>query len=175
MADRNYGSSFNQQKSTPVFNYVEDLTINAPTGAWRPLRGSDFGGSTTVNVSGIDTLLVDTDELEGLARSGNAYAAPASVSSSSLFTGSFGVSSAREVHSVFGYSSGNAQYLRVYDGTGVNGTSIGVIAVGGQNNFSMDYGTKGARTTSGIFVAFSSSPVSHVASGSDGIITIIWK
>lgn len=123
--------------------------------------------STTAN-----SLLTTTNALIG---SGNAYASTTSTSCSSNFTGAFGVSAAREFHSIFGYCSGNQQYLRMFDGTGTNGTFLGVVAVAAQNNFSVDFSAHGSKVTAGIYVAFSSSPSSQVATGPDGIITIIWK
>jgi hypothetical protein len=162
-AERNYGQSFNQQKSTPVFNYVYDSSLNSGSGAWTPQTQAGAGGSTDMAPTNI------------ILRSGVANTAPASITSSVNFTGSFGVTSAREVNSVFGYCSGNAQFLRIYDGTGTNGTLIGTIAVSQQNNFSVDFNTHGVTLSAGIFVAFSSSPSSHVATGPDGIISIIWK
>ncbi len=171
MADRTYSSAFNQNKAQPAFNYVWDATATYTasdgtqvTGAWTPaIPAAGGGGSadfTTTNV-----ILV----------SGAKSDAAASQSSSAGFTGSFGVSAAREVHSIFGYCSGNQQYLRMFDGTGTNGTFLGVVAVAAQNNFSVDFSAHGAKTTAGIFVAFSTAPDSQANSGPDGVITIIWK
>ncbi len=202
MSDRNYSASFNQNKGAPSFNYVWDgaaLITGAggaiTTGAWTPAGQATGGGGgggtadfTATNIiltTGVNAsvsgngLLATTNALlttsNALVTSGNVYAAPSSVTNSLGFTGAFGVSAAREVDSLFGYCSGNAQYLRMYDGTGTNGTLVGVIAVSAQNNFSTDFGAKGARVTAGIYVAFSSSPSSAVATGPDGIITIVWK
>ena len=61
----------------------------------------------------------------------------------------------------------------MYDGTGTNGNLIGVIAIGSANNFSADF-AKGVTTTSGIFVATSSSATAHVA-GTNVMATITWK
>lgn len=171
MADRTYSSAFNQNKAQPAFNYVWDAaaTYTASdgtpvTGAWVPSTPAAGGGGSA-----------DFTATNIILRSGVNNNAAASQSSSVNFTGSFGVSAAREFHSVFGYCSGNAQYLRMFDGTGSNGTFLGVIAISQQNNFSVDFSAHGAKVTAGIFVAFSSSPSSQVATGPDGIITIIWK
>lgn len=169
--DRNYGNSFNQNKATPVFSYVWDGSAlitgaqgSVTTGAWRPDTGGSTGGGTDMTATNakLDTL--------------NAYNTPCSRTCSTMFTGSLlAKASAGEIHSVFGYCSGASQYLRVYDGTNVSGSVIGVIAIPSSNNFSIDYSAKGAAVSNGIFVALSSSSTSHVATGADAIITIVWK
>lgn len=168
MADRTFSKAFEIGRAAPGFMYLEDLSLADGSGLWRPLRASDFAGGGGGGTDMGPTILA--------IASGNNSAAAASVVSSAVYTGSFlGKEGAGEVHSIFGYCSGNSQFLRIFDGTGVNGTLISVIGIDQQNNFFADFSAHGARVTAGIFVAFSSSPTSHVPTGADGIITIVYK
>ena len=168
MADRTYSKAFEINRASPVFSYVEDSTLLGGSGAWRPLRASDFGGGGGGSTDMGPTILA--------IASGNANTDPASVSCSVNFTGSLlAKAAAGELVSIFGYCSGNAQYLRVYNGINESGSLVGVIAIPSANNFSVDFGAKGVDMSTGIFAALSSSPSSHVATGNDAIISIIWK
>lgn len=78
-------------------------------------------------------------------------------------------------YGLFGYCSGAAQYLRLYDGVSESGRLLGVFAVPSANNFSLDIPPVGMAVNDGIFAVLSTSPSSLVASGSDAIITITFR
>lgn len=92
MADRTYSKAFEINRAAPAFLYIEDPTLNNGSGGWRPFRTTDSGGgggtiSGDVNVSGIGQLILDTDELEALGHSGNAFLNTIALDTNFLRTG----------------------------------------------------------------------------------------
>ncbi len=174
MADRNYSSSFNQNKAAPAFGYVWDSTLNGGSGSWTP-QVQAVGA--TVNVSGIDTLIVDTDELESIGQSGNAYAAPASKSFTAGFANSLLAKSGQgSLFSVNGFSSyTGVQYLFVYDNFNSNSNLMTVLGLGAQDNFFVDFGDKGVVMNSGVYVTNSLSPTTLEQGAANCFITISYK
>ncbi len=141
--DRTYGSSFNQNKSTPVFSYIEDMSLNSGSGMWRPARASDFNSPAT------------------------------SISNTALSQSLTGASSSAILYSVKGYSDyTGVQYIQIYDGTSVSGELVNVSSVQGKSNFDIDFGNRGIVMSSGIYVQKSLTPIAVSAGASDAFITI---
>jgi len=182
MADRTYSKAFEINRAAPAFLYIEDPTLNAGSGGWRPYRTTDAGGgggtiSGDINISGIGQLILETDALEELAASGNAYLAPALKSFTNGFSNRLlAKPSAGTLFGVNGYNNNTGiQYLHVYDNVNSGSNLINVIAVDAQNNFSVDFGSKGIQMNSGIFVCNSTTPAVLNNGANDLFLTISYK
>lgn len=119
--------------------------VKSAGGTWRPLEGTDLAGGSAENKT-----------------------------FSNQFTGQLlGFSGTGSLSTVFGYNSGANQFVRIIDGTTTGGNVIAVIAAGAQNNFSVDFGSKGVVIQSGVVVTMSTSPTTNTLT-SDGLITVVW-
>lgn len=112
----------NIAKAAPGFLYTFDSGIVTSqggryiTGAWRAVTPEDLGTSIgTVNVSGIDSLIVDLDDVEALAQSGNQFLASISGGIQSLVSGGL------YAPTFLAITSGQAQIP-----TGVKSWSVGI-------------------------------------------------
>lgn len=85
-----------------------------------------------------------------------------------------GFISSGRLHSVFGYNSGAAQFVKLIDGTTTGGNVIGLNAVGAQSNFNITFPTNGVLVQSGIIVTMNSFPTGS-AQTRDGFITVVWS
>lgn len=66
----------NIPKSAPSFLYTFDTgaMIDSETGAWRAVRPEDLGAEIkSISITGIETLILDVDEVESLIQTGNNY------------------------------------------------------------------------------------------------------
>lgn len=141
--DRTYGSSFNQNKASVAFGYIEDLSLNGGSGLWRPARASDFNAP--------------------------AYY----VSNTGLATSLTGAVVPATLFNIKGYSDyTGVQYLQIYDGVNASGTLVNVAAVQGKSNFNVDFGDRGITTQSGIYIQKSLTPVAVSQGAADTFITI---
>lgn len=61
MADKNIFNAFGWEKSSPVFPWVKDMSLNGGSGAWRPLTASDFSATISGDIGDV---VLNTDELE---------------------------------------------------------------------------------------------------------------
>jgi hypothetical protein len=66
-------NAFGWNKSSPVFPWVKDMSMNGGSGTWRPLTSDDFSATLSGDIGDI---VLNTDELEGLMRTGNFSSAP---------------------------------------------------------------------------------------------------
>lgn len=173
MADRTYSRAFEINRAAPAFSYIEDPTLNDGSGAWRPLRSSDFaggGGSPGDNTPVVVAIASGNAALSSI----NAPAAKAYTSDLSqnlLAKGSSGI-----LFAINGYNSyTGVQYLHVYDNINSGANLISTVAVEGANNFSLDFGSKGVSMPSGIFACNSLTPVAQTNGGNDFFLTITYK
>ncbi len=170
MADRNYGSSFNQPKAAPAFCYIWDDTLNSGSGMWRPQNADDGGGSGGSGSTDMGPTILAIG-------SGVAYEAPASKAfSSALSNRLLAKSGAGTLFGMNGYNNYTGQqYVHIYDNVNSGSNLISTFLVDGSDNFSIDFGMKGISMASGIFVCNSLTPVSLTNGGNDLFITVSYK
>jgi hypothetical protein len=67
----------NLNKASPTFLYTFDTGVligSGDTGAWRAVTPADLGADIgKINITGVETLILEVDDLEQLAQSGNQY------------------------------------------------------------------------------------------------------
>lgn len=182
---RSFGDIFNANKSTPVFTYGLDSGRVYLNGNGMPCTGAmvpvavDSNGALLVSLSSGSSGgggVVDSPAIVAAIASGNASLAATSISASDGFVTTFlGKTGPGEAHSVFGYNSGNSQFLHIFDGTGINGSRISTSLIGSNNNFFVDFSSHGTDVENGIFTAVSSTPIGTPASGTGVLISVTWK
>lgn len=181
MADRTYSKAFDINRSALSFNYVEDSTLNGGSGAWRPLRPTDF---SSITLSGASVSVDNGPVIAAIGSGNNSLASILTNTSvaSKAFTPSFtngllAKNSAATLYTINGFNNYTGiQYLHIYDNNSATAANlVGVLAIDSKDNFSIDFGPVGLSMTSGIYARNSLSPVTQENGGNDIYLTISYR